>query len=77
MANLEFDTWIWEYASQSPDIQEHLEQEIIGGGWLYRQDSKTQKQVMEGAPQSFIERVAPLLKPEIAISLGFNPYIRR
>lgn len=75
--NLQFGEWAWQYASQSPEIQAHLEKEIIGEGWLFRQPAKEQLQVLEGAPKRFIESVVHGLKPEAAIRLGFNPYARQ
>lgn len=74
MVNVMWGTWVWEYASQSKDIQEHLEKEIVGDGWLYRQPPKEQIAILDGAPKEFIQSISGLLKPETQIKLGFNPF---
>lgn len=70
---------LWEYhdALEDPALKAHLEDEVVGNGWLYRQSSKAQERVLEHAPKDFIERIASALKPEVAIKLGFNPFVRR
>ena len=78
MAKLEFGDWIWQWhACQSPDIQEHLEKEIVGEGWLFRQPAAEQKKILEGAPERFMLKIMGRLKPETVIALGYNPYQRR
>lgn len=74
-------TWLdyWNYyeALEDKDLREHLEQEAIGQGWLYRQPVNGQVEVLSHAPKSFVSRISMELKPEAAIKLGFNPFLRR
>ena len=78
MARLDFGSWVWNYhAAQSDEIKAHLEKEIIGGDWLFRQDAKIQLQVLEGAPKDFVSKIMGKLKPEVVIALGYNPFARR
>lgn len=78
MATLQFGDWLWLWYERQPqDIREYFEKEIIGEDWLFSQPSKTQLEVLKGAPQDFINKVLPRLKPETAIALGINPFLRR
>lgn len=73
---LQFD-WenLWAFHEGAmPDIQEHIENEVIGGGWLFRQSAKDQKRILAHAPETFVKQVASRLKPELATELGHNPY---
>lgn len=69
------DLWAYYEAIEDPKLKDHLEEEVIGQGWLYRQSAKEQKKVLTGAPESFVKRVAKNLRPEVQIDLGFNPYL--
>ena len=70
---------LWSYHDALADaaLKTHLQEEIIGEGWLYRQPAKTQKLILAQAPPEFIQSIVSELKPEVAIELGFNPYIKR
>lgn len=74
-------TWsdLWAYYSGIEDceIKVHLQMEIIGDDWLYRQSAKSQETILKEAPKDFLEAILPNLSPEVAVKLGFNPFIRR
>jgi hypothetical protein len=74
-ARLDFGSWVWEWAEcQSDDIKAHLENEIIGEGWLFRQPANEQVKILTGAPQRFVQSILKQIKAEAAIQLGFNPF---
>lgn len=74
MANLTLGEWTWQYASQSTDILQHLENELTRDDWLFRQPAKEQTSILQGAPKEFVQEIIKKLKPETAISLGYNPF---
>jgi hypothetical protein len=67
---------IWSYhdALADPQLKAHLQQEVLGDGWLQRQSAKSQEQILAAAPQEFVESIVKELRPEVAIKLGLNPY---
>lgn len=79
MASLVF-TWehLWEFhKSSDAEIKARLENEVIGDGWLYRQTSKDQIEILKSAPIEFIQTIAKELKPDTQIRFGINPYRER
>lgn len=71
------ELWSYHDALLDAALKAHLQEEIIGDGWLYRQSAKAQEQILKDAPRDFVERIMGKLKPETMIKMGFNPYLRR
>lgn len=67
---------IWEYYDSitDPEIKAQLQKEIVGQDWLATRSAKEQKRVLEGAPKEFLDSVRKVLRPEVQIVLGYNPY---
>ena len=68
------DLWDYHHSIEDPEIKAHLEDEVVGDGWLFHRSAKEQARVLSGAPEEFVKRIAKKLKPEVQINLGFNPY---
>jgi hypothetical protein len=68
------ELWSYHDALADPILKAHLQQEVVGDGWLQRQSAKSQEQILAAAPKEFVEKIVKELRPEVAIKLGLNPY---
>lgn len=71
------DLWAYHATIVESEIKAHLEEEVVGQDWLYRQSAKEQKKILQAAPREFVDRIASSLRPEVQIELGMNPYLKR
>lgn len=69
--------WSFHESLESQELKDFLQDEVVGQGWLYRQPARTQTLVLEHAPDEFVDRIVCNIKPEVAIKLGQNPFLKK